>query len=158
MVSNVRPHWVAVYTDHFYPLWLWKRIWDYTTCTKTSTSALKHRQYGGTVGTMDLWTEWDFRWMKTAGNVQNWWILVTLPFQSWNKNGDEVSLAIIECSNHFAHTQQFSSNGNLTLLVNDIYKTQEYITVFPAYSDTRKLGDFSESNIQRNLGEAIKAL
>ena len=32
-------------------------------------------------------------------------------------SGDEVSLATVECSNHFEHTQQFLSNTKLALVI-----------------------------------------
>ena len=47
------------------------------------------------------------------------WMLhytVTSPFRSRNRNGDKASPAIVECSNHFVHTQQFLSYAKLTLM------------------------------------------
>ena len=45
-----------------------------------------------------------------------------------NGNGDEASVATIECSNQFAHIQQFLSNANLTL----------YLSYLPCYRCQRQ--------------------
>ena len=36
---------------------------------------------------------------------------------AWNRNNNEENPATVECSNHFAHTQQFLSNAKLTLIL-----------------------------------------
>ena len=64
------------------------------------------------------------------------WLLhstVTLLFQYWNKNGDEVSPTTVECSNHFAHTQQFLCSDN-PLLPSPIAELVSNLTIFDGNS------------------------
>ena len=55
---------------------------------------------------------------KTCWVCTKWMLHSTRPvaIQSRNGNGNEVNLVTVECSNQFAHTQQFLSNAKLTLV------------------------------------------
>ena len=66
---------------------------------------------------LDLIPGWVWGWMKTAGYVLNsCYNLLSLDSPHHHSRFEACPCEVtVECSNHFAHTQQFSSNAKHTL-------------------------------------------